>query len=337
MQRYSIFLETLDEYLNCYITMQKGLSKNTQRSYKYTFQLLLEFFYRIHRRSSDTLLFSDLTYENLTGFLDWIEGTRKCSVSTRNQRLAALKSFSTYAQLRNIDASTVFRNSILKIPTKKTSYKELSFFTFDEVRFLLEAVEDSTIGRRNKALLAFMYASGARAQEVCDVRIRDITFTTPYATVILYGKGNKNRRISIPKRPTQILLNYLKDIGKYGKADEYVFSSQINNHMSIACIEEIFKKYIAIARKQHPEYFTGKYSPHTMRHTTATHMVEAGISLLIIKNFLGHSSIETTQIYAKVTEQHIQSHISKWNTQWIHTDTSKTKDHDNCPEFLKLK
>lgn len=117
--KQSSFLETLDEYLNSYLMTQKGLSKNTQRSYKYTFQLLLEFFYSTQKMTSDKIQFGDLMYENITGFLDWLENIRKCSVSTRNQRLAALKSFSAYAQVRNIDAFTIFRNSILKISTKK--------------------------------------------------------------------------------------------------------------------------------------------------------------------------------------------------------------------------
>ena len=196
--KHSSFLETLDAYLNSYIIIQKGLSPNTQRSYKYTFQLLLQFFYSTQNMTSDKLQFGDLTYENITGFLDWLERMRKCSVSTRNQRLAALKGFSAYAQIREIDASTIFRSSILKISTKRTALAERSFFTCEEVKFLLEAVEDNAIGRRNKALLVFMYASGARAQEVCDLRVRDITFTTPHATVILHGKGNKSRRITIP-------------------------------------------------------------------------------------------------------------------------------------------
>ena len=276
------FLEMLDEYLNNFIIEQKGLSPNTQRSYKYTFRLLIEFFYVTQQKTSDKLQFADLSYENITAFLDWLEKTRSCSTSTRNQRLAALKSFSAYAQIRNIDAATVFRHSVLKISNKKTVPGDLSFFTLDEVRYLLGAVEDSTIGCRNKALIAFMYASGARAQEVCDIKVKDISFSTTKATVILHGKGNKSRRITISEQPSKILSNYLKTVKKYGLANEYVFSSQVRSHMTIACIEEIFKKYISIAKKQHPECFAGKYSPHTMRHTTATHMVEAGIPLLVI-------------------------------------------------------
>ena len=202
------------------------------------------------------------------------------------------------------------------------------------MKYLLSAAEDSTIGCRNKALLAFMYASGARAQEVCDIKVKDVSFSTAKATVILHGKGNKSRRITISEQPSKILLNYLKTVNKYGIANEYVFSSQTRSHMTIACVEEIFKKYISIAKKQHPECFAGKYSPHTMRHTTATHMVEAGIPLLVIKNFLGHSSIETTQVYAKVTEQYFSSVVSKWNTQWLQT-AENAKASGNCPSFLR--
>jgi site-specific recombinase XerD len=331
----NLFLDALDEYLNCYIMTQKGLSQNTHRSYKFTFQLLIEFFYEIHNRNSDSLQFKDLNYNNLTSFLDWLENTRKCAVSTRNQRLAALKSFSVYAQVKEIDASTIFRNSILKIPVKKSIPKQLSFFTAEEVKYLLEAIEDSDLGCRNKALIAFMYASGARTQEACDLKVKEIIFSESSSSIILHGKGNKSRRISIFERPTQILSDYLVKEEKRNKPDEYVFSTRVNEHMSIACIEEIFKKYIDIAKSQHPDCFTDHYSPHSMRHTTATHMVEAGIPLLVIKNFLGHSSIETTQVYAKVTEEHAKSHLSKWNTQWIHLQKPVDQKEDNCPAFLK--
>ena len=330
----STFLEMLDKYLNNFIIEQKGLSPNTQRSYKFTFQLLIEFFYTTQQKKSDKLQFADLTYENITAFLDWLETTRSCSASTRNQRLAALKSFSAYAQLRNIDAATVFRQSVLKISNKKTVPNDLSFFTLDEVKYLLGAVENNALGCRNKAIIAFMYASGARAQEVCDIKVKDLTFSTAKATVILHGKGNKSRRITISEQPSKILLNYLKAVKKYGMVNEYVFSSQMHSHMTIACIEEIFKKYISIAKKQHPECFAGKYSPHTMRHTTATHMVEAGIPLLVIKNFLGHVSIETTQVYARVTEHHFNSLVSKWNTQWLQPVVNENKA-GNCPAFLR--
>lgn len=100
--------------------------------------------------------------------------------------------------------------------------------------------------------------------------------------------------------------------------------------MTISCIEDIFKKYVAIAKNQHPKCFAGKYSPHTMRHTTATHMVEAGIPLLVIKNFLGHVSFEATQVYAKVTEQHFNSHVSKWNAHWLQSDET-SQEAGNCP------
>ena len=334
IQKCSQFLETLDDYLNHYIIDQKGFSLNTQRSYKHTFQLLIEFFYTVQRKSSGDLQFTDLTYENLSAFLGWLETTRNCSISTRNQRLAALKSFSIFAQIKSIDAATVFRCAVLKITNKKSIPNEKSFFSLNEVKYLLESVEDSAIGHRNKALFSFMYASGARAQEACDIKVKDIVFAENKATVILHGKGNKSRRITIPDKPAKIMLNYLRETKKYGKTDEYIFSSQTHYHMTISCIEEIYKKYISIAKENHPECFNGKYSPHSMRHTTATHMVEAGVSLFVIKNFLGHSSIETTQVYAKITEQCFNSNVSKWSAQWLKPEEITSKPN-NCPDFLR--
>lgn len=330
----SNFLESLDSFLNSYLIKERGLSFNTQRSYKYTFKLLIEYFFTDLDKPADQILFSDLNYEVITNFLDWLEKQRGCSAITQNQRMAALKSFSAYAQIYDADAATVFRTSMNKIQTKKYIPHKISFFSRDEVRFLLEVTEDSVIGHRNRAIFAFMYATGARAQEVCDLKIADIHYTENRSTVIISGKGNKMRRISISDKPSKIINDYLHETEKIFIPKAYVFSSRINEQMKISCIEEIYRKYIRMAKEVHPGYFPYSYSPHSMRHTTATHMLESGVSLMVIKNFLGHSSVETTQMYAEVTEKHFDAETAKWNEKWLQTKYVD-KQNQNCPAFLR--
>ena len=332
--KYSLFLESLNSFLNYYIIEEKGFSKNTQRSYKHSFKLLFEFFYTQQNIKMDKLSFGDLDFDNVTLFLDWLEKSRHCSPNTRNQRLAALRSFSDYSQINNIDAATTFRSAVIRIATKKFIPKELSFFTRDEVRYLLESTEDTFLGHRNRAILSFMYASGARAQEVCDLRVQDLRFDNERLKVLLHGKGNKVRQISISEKPAAILAMYLRESGKDSFPDTYVFSSRTNEHMKISCIEEIFKKHIASAKKSHPDAFKGKYSPHSMRHTTATHMLEAGVSIMVIKNFLGHSSVETTQMYAEITEKQFEQQTKKWNSQWLQVAQNHSEKYQIVPDFL---
>lgn len=336
MKKANLFLGYLDNFLNVYIIEVKGLSPNTQRSYKFAFQLLLEFLYEKKNISSDKVTFEILSHDIIVEFLDWLEKERNCSSYTRNQRLAAINSFSVYASIRSVDAAVTLRKAVLDIPFKKTVKKQYAFFLKEELKVLFNEPNTTTkIGIRNKAILTFMYASGARAQEVCDLKIRDINFENDKARIILHGKGNKSRSITIPKTPSQILKDYIDTYLFNQSVDSYVFSSQTHNHMTISCIEEIFKKYISSAKKTNPGLFKEKYSPHSMRHTTATHMVEAGVPLLVIKNFLGHSSVETTQVYAMVSQNVLDKTLIDWNEKWLPTSRKKEMKKNNIPEFLK--
>lgn len=144
-----------------------------------------------------------------------------------------------------------------------------------------------------------MYASGMRAQEVCDLTVGDIQFFPDRAGINVHGKGQKVRRIGIPADAADMLRKYICYRRIQALSERHVFSSQTHEKMTVSCIEEIYAKYVSAARKQHPEQFRHNYTPHSMRHTTATHMLEAGVPLIVVKNFLGHVSLQTTQIYSK--------------------------------------
>ena len=171
----SAFLALLEQFFCIYLPTGLGASANTIRSYKYAFRLLLEYLYMEKQIHADNITFSMLNHETISSFLNWLEAERNCSVSTRNQRLAALMSFSEYAQNRNFDAAAVFRSSLLKIPVKKKDEKQRAVFTVQEVAILLRMPDERTrTGSRDKVLLSVMYASGARAQEICDLTVGDV-------------------------------------------------------------------------------------------------------------------------------------------------------------------
>lgn len=333
-----LFLDTMYDYLNVYIIHDRGLSQNTRNTYIDAFKLLFDYFYDVHNLKSDEIKFNDLNYEMITGYLNWLEEVRKCSINTRNQRLAALKSFSDYSQIKSIEASLSFRREIIKIHKKKFETKEKSYFTKEEIKALLEANSNTKIGKRNKMLIAFMYSSGARAQEICDLKVKDMQFGKTATYVTLHGKGKKSRKITIPTKISLLLKNHLIAYKIGNDSDAYVFSSQTHEYMSVSCIEEIYKKLINIAKSNNPLLFNKSYSPHSMRHTTATHMVEAGIPLLVIKNFMGHCSIQTTQVYAKVTQENLNKQTELWNKTWL-SETNKPENKDdrieNIPAFLR--
>ena len=334
------FTLLLEQFFTEYMPLSSGLSPNTIRSYKHSFRLLFRYVYQMKKKEAGAILFRDLDFETVDGFLKWIQTERGCSVSTRNLRLSALASFAAYAQNRNFEAATVFANAVRRVPVKKQSVQPRITFSLDEVSILLRLPDpEKRLGLRDQVLLNLMYASGARAQEICNLKVRDFYVEKNLYKLTVTGKGNKTRRIVIARPSGVLLKRYLEETDRIGQLEAYIFSSQTHPQMTISCIEEIYKKYIAIARAEHPGMFLEKsYTPHTMRHTTATHMLEAGVPIVAIKNFLGHSSISTTERYAELSQGTVNRHIRDWNEKWFSHQketTANQKKENPLPDFLK--
>jgi len=332
------FLDLLETFFDDYLPNSAGLSVNTVKNYKAAFRLLFKYVYNEKNIGSDDIAFATLNFETVNGFMKWLEQERGCSIATRNQRLTALSSFAVYAQNRSLDAA-VFANVIDKIPAKTPAVSPRTMFTLEEVAILLELPDKTTaIGLRDCVMLNLMYASGARAQEVCDLTVRNVQFNSDATKLTLTGKPKKTRRISIAE-PCAILLNqYLTKRGISKQLERHIFSSQTHEHMKTSCISEIFEKYTGVAKEQHPLLFREKkYTPHSMRHTTATHMLEAGVPLMAIKNFLGHASIHTTERYAALTQATVNNYIRDWNSKWfpqVATVPESTRGN-SIPKFLQ--
>jgi len=312
------FLDLLERFFNDYMPYSAGLSVNTIKSYRYAFRLLMEYLFEEKGVKSGQITFKILDFDTINGFLSWVEEKRGCGIITRNQRLTALSSFACYSQNRSLDAA-VFANAIDAVPVKTHSTSPPTAFNLDEVAILLNLPETGTvIGLRNCVLLNLMYASGARAQEICDLTVRSIHFQDEITKVTITGKGQKTRRINIAQPCAVLLKDYLLRKNILKLLDRHIFSSQTHEHMTTSCISEIFKKYICIAKEKYPLLFQeSRYSPHSMRHTTAIHMLEAGVPLMAIKNFLGHSSINSTERYASLTQGTVSKYILDWNSKWF--------------------
>jgi site-specific recombinase XerD len=332
------FLDSLDAFFTEYMPYSAGLSANSIKSYKFAFRLFMEYLFSEKGISSDCITFHALGFETINGFLNWLEQERGNGIATRNQRLTALSSFADYARNRSMDAA-IFANTIDKVPVKTNAASPRTNFTLDEVKILLGLPDKNTvIGLRDCVLLNLMYASGARAQEVCDLTVRGVHFEDSFTKLTLTGKGQKTRRINIAAPCGILLKQFLSKQGIAELLDRHVFSSQTREHMTTACIKEVFKKYVTLAKKQNELLFREEnYTPHSMRHTTATHMLEAGVPLMAIKNFLGHASIHTTERYAALTQATVNNYIRDWNSKWFpQTDTIPATMRENTlPEYLR--
>ena len=332
------FFDLLENFFTDYMPYSAGLSANTIKNYKYAFRLLMEYMLKAKGVDSGGITFKVLDFETVNGFLNWLERERGCGIATRNQRLTALSSFASYAQNRTLDAA-VFANAVDRVPVKTQAVSPRTIFTLEEVAILLGLpVQSMTIGFRDCVLLNLMYASGARAQEICDLTVRDVLFQKDATKLTLTGKGRKTRHINIARPCGELLKHYLAKCGMSKQLDRHVFSSQAREHMTTSCITEIFKKYVKLAKEQNPMLFReSSYTPHSMRHSTATHMLEAGVPLMAIKNFLGHSSVRTTERYAELTQATVNNYIRDWNSKWF-PQTAITADppcENPLPEYLR--
>lgn len=339
------FLTLLGRFFMEYLTNTVNASPNTITSYKCAFRLLFQYFRDNTGIKLGGITFELLNFELLTCFFDWLITDRGNSRTTAKQRMGALASFADYAEGRNLAAVYTFKNSLRKISKKslrKVRGKSRTSFTRPELSILFSLPDSSEkLGWRDLVLLTVMYSSGARAQEICDLTVGDITHDEKgNAILTLIGKGNKSRRVKITSEATQLLDRYIASRKLITNYERHVFPSQRNEHLSVSAIEDIFSKYVNLAKSEHPGMFVhGPYTPHVMRHTTATHLIEAGVPLAVVKNILGHSSIQTTQIYLDISQQTVDRTLEEWNEKWFSknnpSDADIPKDNNQIPDFLK--
>lgn len=230
-------------------------------------------------------------------FLDWLEVQRKVSVTTRNQRLAAMKAFAHYVQYRNPEYLENCTDIIAMRP-KKHEKPVIPFLTEEELKALLAQPDPSTRhGLRDLTLLSLLYDSGARVQEITDLKLKDIRLTNP-AMVTLTGKGRKARQVPLMKETCKLLDAYIRNFNLNSEPlTSPLFFNQKGQALSRYGITYILKKYVSQAELDSD---TRKISPHVLRHTKAMHLLRAGVNMIYIRDFLGHVDISTTEVYARI-------------------------------------
>ena len=227
------FATYLTEFLSMYLPRQKNASRNTIASYRDTFKLLIRYCQEQRDIPVEKLSMSMLTKGLIADFLEWIEKGRKCSIATRNQRLAAIHSFYRYAQYEEPSGILHFQK-VIAIPIKKTSKPSVPHLTPEAMKLLLSQPDKMTSkGRRDLTLLSVLYDSGCRVQELADLKVRDIVLNDP-AVLILTGKGNKVRRVPLMKNTLTLLEHYIQEnsLDKPGKSDYPLFINKLHNKLT---------------------------------------------------------------------------------------------------------
>ena len=283
----------IKRFLLEYVVTERNLSNNTQLSYRDMFVLLLPYASKELKKSVDHIEVTDLSPRLLRAFLSHLEQNRHCSATTRNQRLAAIHALARFIGEHHpeyIDWCT----QVCFIPFKKTMHASITYLEKPEMDGLLAAPNRNTLqGQRDYAMLLFLYNSGARASEAAKLTIADLDWHTQ--CVHINGKGNKQRICPLWKETMELLRQMT---GQRSLA-EHVFINKNGLPLTRFGIHTLVKRNGEKAAVTQPSLSTKQISPHVIRHTTATHLLRAGVDINTIRAWLGHVSINTTNIYAE--------------------------------------
>ena len=299
MTNHTLLGPWLKRFLTEYLISIKNLSSNTQHSYRDTLCLLLPFMARQTKKKVDQLTVEDVSSERLQLFLLDLEQTRHSSIMTRNQRLAAIHSLAQFIGLYSPEYIQ-WCGQIRAIPFKKAPRSLIPYLEDAEMNALLSAAEGpSPLQRRDHALILFLYNTGARADEAAQLTIADLNLANAprrdYSSVTIRGKGNKLRQCPIWPQT----VNEITPLIKGRNPEEYVFLNCCKKPITRFGIHTLVERYVKRATKQIPSLKKKRVSPHTLRHTCATHMLRSKIDINTIRAVLGHVSINTTNIYAE--------------------------------------
>ncbi len=277
---------------------ERNLSRNTQRSYRDTIALLMPFISCRARKPVDQISAIDLSADRVRLFLADLEQTRGCSIATRNQRLTAIHALVRFVGLRSPE-HIGWSGEIRTIPLKKTSTKPVPYLEKPEMDALLNAPDQCTAqGRRDYVLLLFLYNSGTRADEAAQLLIRDLQLSLSerdYSSVQIRGKGNKLRQCPLWPHTAQLL----KAITDGRASTERVFLNRLRQPMTRFGVHAMVQRYAMGVSKKIPAMAAKRVSPHSIRHTCATHLLRSGVDINTIRAWLGHVSVDTTNIYAE--------------------------------------
>ncbi len=325
------FSKLVQEFLTNYIISECNYSINTKKSYSTTFYLFLEYMNKINNIKPNKIEIEAITKEVIIQFLDWLETNRNVSISTRNQRLACIKSFYKYVQTNELD---LFEScsKILSIKNKKVPNKIISYFTEKEIKIMIDYLNDCE-DLKKLTIICVLYETGARVSEFINIKLNDLNLSNN-GSITLYGKGNKTRIVPISEELVKLINKYLKEVYiNYG--DDYLFYSNYKKKYERSSINKIIKCLIYKVKEKYPNQFKENYHPHSFRHTKATHLYNNGTPLLYIKEFLGHSTITSTEVYATPDTNKQRKEILK-NSETINAKNKYSSNKiDNLNNWLK--
>ena len=300
------FGKCVTRFLTSHLPGERNLSPLTIKSYSFVLKMFIEYLDCSVGIKPERIVLKDITVDTVKKFLASIDEDGSISPNTHNQRLSALKTFVRYAILEH-PAFILEGQRMLAIPSKRSSEHEIVYLEKDAMKALLAIPDQSDVrGRRDLAIMALLYDTGARIQELINLKLKDVRLANP-ETVTLFGKGRKMRTVPIMTETAKILESYMRDkvFGEHlACGDLQLFNSANRAQFTRPGIAKILKRHFAVAKKLNPlVLFPENIHPHALRASKAIHLLESGVNLIAIRDFLGHTSVSTTQAYLRINSQ----------------------------------
>jgi integrase/recombinase XerD len=297
-------------FFSHYLPIQRGLSINTIASYRDAIKLLLCYVADHQKLSVDELNVEDLTVAGVLGFLDHVQQQRGCTAQTRNARLAAIRSLFAFIGREQPECLSQCRQ-IRAIPLKRTGPVRIDYLEEVELQALMDAVDiNARTGVRDRALLLLLYNTGARVSEIVDLDVSDLRLSES-AQVELLGKGNKLRTCPLWPETVAALKDHLRESLLKQLEARPLFLNAHGAPITRFGIRHIINRYASIAADQCPSLKVKTVNPHTLRHTTAMHLLRSGNDINMISYWLGHTDINTTHVYLEIDMEMKRKMIEK--------------------------
>jgi integrase/recombinase XerD len=297
------FARCITRFLTIHLPGERNLSPQTIKSYSFALKMYIGYLDFSAGIKPERIELRDVSADKIMGFL---VSMGELSPKTHNQRLSALKTFVRYAMLE-YPAFILDGQRILAISSKRSSEKEIIYLEKDAMKALLAAPDQKNArGRRDLAIMALLYDTGARIQELINLKVKNIRLVKP-ETVTLLGKGRKMRTIPIMPETARILEAYMRDrrfLEQSACDDLYLFNSTNRAQFTRPGISKILKRHFITAKQANLSVlFPNDIHPHALRASKAIHLLESGVNIIAIRDFLGHTSVSTTQVYLRVNSQ----------------------------------
>lgn len=330
------FAKSLNRYFNDYLVNDRSSSSKTIETYRYAFIQLIEYFETKKNIKPEKIQLWDINRNNITEMLSWLEIDKKASVATRNLRLSVIKSFVSFLRYEKPEyiEETV---RIQGIKLKNDLKNDISYLKPEGIKLILSQIDQTNgNGRRDYVMLTVMYTTGIRVSELIGIRGSDVSLSNP-KTLVIHGKGGKLRHVPIIKQIAPILGKYLIDNSCLlpARLNDYVFKSHTGDKFTRQGINYIISKYAGKARKIEPALIPVDCSPHKIRHSSAMSLIEAGVDLITIRDLLGHSSVQTTEIYAKVSAAKSRAAIEAASKEIVPNEDAIWETSFSIKEWLK--